>query len=201
MAHECNAADKRLQTLTRALQLLPICFANLLTLNSIHQFCENTMKQLISLFFVTVLLSACGTSSNIVMQSSTQLQNVRAIQLAEATHTVEVPAELRNHLRETLEQNLFDEHNFEQGKDLTLEYRFIAYKHGSRLKRFLADSTGSWGEGSMIVHTRFLDSNGELVAETETLGRIDSGIFGGGIKDAADRVADDVAQFAASSFK
>lgn len=159
------------------------------------------MKQLISLLLVTVLLSACGTSSNIVMQSSTELQNVRGIQLAEAAHTVEVPAELRAHLRDTLEQNLFDEHRFEQGKDLTLEYRFIAYKHGSRLKRFLADSTGNWGEGSMIVHTRFLDSNGELVAETETLGRIDSGIFGGGIKDAADRVADDVAQFAASSFK
>ncbi len=201
MTHESNAADKRLQTLTRALQLTQDCFANLLTLNSIHPLCENIMKQLISLLFLTFLLSACGTSSNIVMQSSTQLQNVRAIHIAEAAHTVDVPAELRTHLRETLEQNLFDEHNFEQGKDLTLEYRFIAYKHGSRLKRWLADSTGSWGEGSMVLHTEFLDQEGNVVAETETLGRIDSGIFGGGIKDAADRVADDVAQFAASSFK
>ena len=159
------------------------------------------MKHGLSLIVLTLVLSACGTSSNIVMQSNKELQNVQGIAISEATHTVDVPSEIRTHLRETLADNLYEEHQFKQGTELTLRYRFIAYKHGSRLKRWLADSTGSWGEGSMVVHTEFVDDEGNVLAETETLGRIDSGIFGGGIKDAADRVADDVAQFAASSFK
>ena len=163
------------------------------------------MKNFVLLSACLFVLAACGTSTNIVKQSAIDKTGdrhaVHAITIAEANHTVDVPADMREHLKSALEDNLYQHHQFQQGNQLTLRYRFISYKKGDRLKRWLSDSTGSWGEGSLVVQTQFLDQSGTVVAEMETEGRIDSGIFGGAIESAANRVAEDLAQYAANSFK
>ncbi len=159
------------------------------------------MKNLLTIMTCILTLAACGTSTSIVKQSNPNMQGTQTIAISEADPTVAVPTDMREHLMAALETNLYQQHQFQRGTEVTLRYRFIGYKEGSRLKRWLADSTGSWGEGSMTVHSQFVDQQGKVLAEMETLGRIDSGIFGGAIKSAANRIAQDVAQHATHTFK
>ncbi len=159
------------------------------------------MKNLLIMLMVVITLSACGTSTSIVKQSAPDRQTLQGLSLTEIEPAIAVPEDMRQVMREQLEHALYEDKHFAQGSELTVRYRFVGYNGGNRLKRWLAEGVGHWGEGSIVVITEFVDNKGVVIATLESLGRIDSGIFGGGIKSVAARVAEDIADYASHQFQ
>ena len=147
------------------------------------------------LLMVFVLLAACGTASNVVYEAPADKITFQSVNITELPPNVDVPADVQKKLLDSLHHELYEEKGFSKGNDLQLEYRIVSYTGGNRLKRFVAGGIGNWGEGDMVIQTKYKDVDGKIMGELTTRGKIGSGIFGGPIKSAARRVAEKIAMY------
>jgi hypothetical protein len=84
---------------------------------------------------------------------------------------------------------------------LVLRGQVVQYNPGSRGMRWLTGPMWGVGKGSVIVDVKFIDKTaGEVVAESNFEGEIKGGVFGGGIDDTYDAIAEEMVQFVKTNF-
>ncbi|HEY1372631.1 MAG TPA: DUF4410 domain-containing protein [Candidatus Binatia bacterium] len=156
---------------------------------------------------VTLIVAAlaltvgCGVGRNMVIQSpETRIRAASAV-ASENNSPVGVPAEMKSDYQSRLEKYLYGENGFQQGKELTIRYRFIQYDPGSQFGRWFSGGLGNMGEGSLTIESKFFDSTGKELATIQTEGRIGSGFLGGSYGEALDKAAEKVAEFAKTNFR
>ena len=142
---------------------------------------------------VFVLLTACGTASNVVYEAPAKKVDFQSVSIIELPPTIDVPDSIQEKLFDSLNHQIYQEKRFSKGNDLQLEYKIVSYTGGNRLKRFVAEGIGNWGEGELVIQTKYKDAGGEVISELTTRGKIGSGIFGGSIKSAVKRAAEKIA--------
>ena len=149
--------------------------------------------------FLAVLLVGCGASRSIILKPA-ENRHASSVEIAEAGSTVDVPEDMRQYFKEQVEKRLYGEAKFVKGSDLMISYRFTQYDAGSQLSRWLWGGIGNSGEGSITVEAKFVDEPGTELALIQAEGKIGSGMFGGGFKNAVERAAEQVARYAVEHF-
>jgi len=153
------------------------------------------------IFLALTVASGCGVGRNMVIQSpQTRIRAASAV-AAENNSPVSIPAEMKADYQSRLEKYLYGENGFQQGKELTIRYRFIQYEPGSQFGRWFSGGLGNMGEGSLTIESKFYDSSDKELATIQTEGRIGSGFLGGSYGEALDKAAEKVAEFAKTNFK
>lgn len=154
-----------------------------------------------AMFSALALATGCGVGRNMVIQSpQTRIRAASAV-AAENNSPVSVPAEMKADYQSRLEKYLYGENGFQQGKELTIRYRFIQYEPGSQFGRWFSGGIGNMGEGSLTIESKFYDAGGKELATIQTEGRIGSGFLGGSYGEALDKAAEKVAEFAKTNFR
>ena len=161
---------------------------------------------LIMILGLALTYVGCTSGRTMVMNLPTERPKVSTLDVLEDQPTVSVPAEVTNLFREKLEAALFvgEEGSappFAKGKELILKYRFIQFNAGSQFKRWLAGGIGGYGEGSMTVEARFVNSSGKDISKVQSEGKIGAGFFGGSIDGAIEKCVEEVAQYAKQTFR
>ncbi len=153
---------------------------------------------LLSLLVVS-LLSGCGTA-RIVATDQPQVRYASSnINIIRNNSAIQIPSDASSYFDEKLKEELMK--NFSSGNDLTLKYRFISFQEGDRLKRYISGGIGNWGEAAVIIEAEFFDNQGNKLGEIQIDGKISSGIFGGGINYALDRIVTELSNYVFSNFK
>ena len=148
-----------------------------------------------------LLLSGCGTSRTMVLEPVTLQSKPSQISLIKTKNTVAVSQKSQDYFHEALKHTLYKKGNLQEGpkgSDLTLEYRFVQFDEGSRMKRYLTGGFGNSGEGSMTIQVIYRDKTGKEIGRTQTEGKIGSGFFGGSSDSALTKAAEDVAHYTLS---
>ena len=148
----------------------------------------------------------CTSGRTIVMNVPSERAKVNTLDIVEDQSTVSVPAEVTNLFREKLEAALFVGEQgstppFVKGKDFVIRYRFIQFNAGSQFKRWLGGGIGGYGEGSMTVEARFINSSGKEISKIQSEGNIGAGIFGGSMDGAVKKCVEEVVQYAKQNFR
>lgn len=84
---------------------------------------------------------------------------------------------------------------------LLLKGQVVQYNPGSRGMRWLTGPLWGVGKGSVIVNVKFIAKNsGAVLAESNFEGEIKGGVFGGGIDETHDAIAEEIVQFVKTNF-
>lgn len=153
---------------------------------------------LISMFWfllVIMVASGCGAGKTMVMKPPETAAKFSAVEVTEGQSTVNVPQEVRDSFQAKLSKLLYEEGGFTRGPGLTIRYQFIQYNPGNQFTRWFWGGIGNAGEGTMTVEATFLNGDQEL-AKIQSEGKISSGAFGGSFDFAAQKAANEVAEFA-----
>jgi hypothetical protein len=149
---------------------------------------------------VALLLSACGTARTIVMEPVKTTTRYTRVQLVENNANVQVPAEVTQKFRSTVEQGLYQKGGFSKGEDLRIAYTFVSHNPGSQFQRWFWGGIGNAGEGSVVVNILYLDAKGAELGKTQVEGRIGSGAFGGSYDEALQKAGEEVVRFTVENF-
>jgi hypothetical protein len=141
-----------------------------------------------------------------VINPPTNRMNTGSVNVVMDKPTVNVPPEVSNMFRDKMESALFVGEEgtaapFIKGPDLTIQYRFIQFSTGSRFKRWLGGGIGGFGEGSMTVEARFIDSTGKEISKIQSEGKIGAGVFGGSIDWATDKCVGEIVTYTKENFR
>jgi hypothetical protein len=123
---------------------------------------------------------------------------VTSMRVVEGQHTANVPEEEQEEILERFTEAVYEKGAFVQGEEMTLEYRIVLFDPGSQFGRYLIGFGA--GEGEIIVETTFRDQAQEMVAKIECSARLTAGTFGGGFRDAYNRVIEEAVTFATNNF-
>lgn len=145
-------------------------------------------------------LAGCGTARTVVVEPAKATARYRTLTIAADPSTVAVPADVSRDFEASLRKDLYGSGKFAQGDELRLVYAFVSHNPGNQFQRWFSGGIGNWGEGSLVVHVRYLDKAGQEVAKTQVEGRIGSGFFGGSMSEALYRVSQDVVTFTVTTF-
>lgn len=157
------------------------------------------------LLTVLALASGCGASRTMVLDLPEEKVVADSIEIVRGESTVQVPEEVVTRFEEELRKNLYEgkegeEAPFAEGSGLKLEYCFIQYDKGNQFARYMWGGIGNAGEGTMTVLVRYLDSGDQEVARIQSEGKIGSGFFGGSMKSAINRCAEEVSNYTTANF-
>ena len=123
---------------------------------------------------------------------------VSTLKIIEARHAVDVPDKRRANFLDRFRRAMYEKGAFKPGEEMTIEYRFLVYDEGSRVKRHVIGFGA--GEAEILVQAVFKDTTGQPLGRVETTGRVTSGIVGGDFKDAFNRAAEKIAAYAAETY-
>lgn len=146
------------------------------------------------------LLTACGTSKNVILESTTTSSKFNSVRLIEGDSPVAVEDDDVAYFREKLQENLSEQFATGDGSELTITYRFIGFERGNRAKRYLSGGIGNWGEGGLVIQSVFSDGEGNELSKVNTDATIDSGFFGGDIQSTFKRAANKISEYAVANF-
>jgi len=166
---------------------------------SIHK----RLERLAAAVGLCIVLAACGTGRTLVMEAP-QRKAFSAVTVMRADDTVPVPEEYRvqfsNKIRELLYGTKEKPGPFTEGEGLTIRIKVVQFAEGSQFQRWFWGGIGNAGEGSMHIVTEFLDGS-TVLAQTQMEGRIGSGFFGGSMREAVDKAAEEIAKYAVANFR
>ena len=121
-----------------------------------------------------------------------------------------VPAEVKKEIPDMIVKELSEQKLFEKvergsggsgGSILLLKGQVIQYNPGSRGMRYLTGPFWGVGKGSVIVNVKFIDKSSEKeLAEATFEGEIKGGLFGGGIDETHEKIAEEIVQFLKSNY-
>lgn len=161
------------------------------------------MKSYIHFFSVVTLtmalfLSGCGSSRMMVLEPVALKNKPSQVRVIKGNDTVAVSRQAQDCFRKALKRALYEKGNLKegrQGSDLTLEYRFLQFDEGSRMKRYLTGGLGNCGEGSLTIQVIYKDKAGKQIGKIHTDGKIGSGFFGGSSDGPIIKAAEEVAHY------
>ncbi len=157
-------------------------------------------KLLIKSYLIAIglALTGCGATKTMVLEPLERQQTVKKLNVKRDKNTAIVDAAVEKSFEEHLKWQLFTKAGFQEGNDITLQYRFLQMNEGSRFKRWMTGGLGNCGEGSTTIEVKFIDNtqNGKELGKIHTEGRIGSGLFGGSLDSAVEGVAEEIVEYA-----
>lgn len=155
----------------------------------------------ISLLLVlfTASLASCGTGRTMILQAAAREYRVEGFRLQHADSTAAVPTDVIAKFEAGVRKRT-DQAGLSMDGPLLLKYRFIQYSAGSQFQRWFWGGLGNAGEGSLTCEVSYLDSEGKEIAKIQSEGRISSGMFGGSMGEALERLAQEVADYTVQHF-
>jgi hypothetical protein len=167
------------------------------------------MKRAGSVFLtglMVVLSAGCGAGRTMVLDVPDRKVVANGVEIVRAESTVDIPVDVLIHFEKELRENLYEKQNekeapFVEGSDLRLEYCFIQFDKGNQFSRYMWGGLGNSGEGTMTVQVRYVDNSNEEIAKIQSQGKIGSGFFGGSIKSAVNRCAEEITEYTVTNFR
>lgn len=154
-------------------------------------------------FAGTLILSGCVEGQTVVLTPARSAMKVSEIMLVYEPSRSPIPPDAVARLQRVMEARFFGRGKsvFRQGNGMTLRYSIIGFEGGDRFARWALGGAGRAGEANIMLHARFLDGSGRLIAELATSGAIRKGVLlGGSSSSALERAADEIATYAEVHF-
>ncbi|AIL13042.1 hypothetical protein IM40_05225 [Candidatus Paracaedimonas acanthamoebae] len=152
-----------------------------------------------SIPFACILLTACGSSKTMVLDTCAETKYVKNFELIHGKSTTSVPKEAQELFRNIIDKKL-TEIGYSKGNELIIEYRFIQFDEGDQFARWMWGGLGNSGEGEMTAEVRFKDLKGNELSKIHVGGKISSGVFGGSFDHAVENAAHEVVRYVEKSF-
>lgn len=153
---------------------------------------------------VGLLLSACGAGRTLVMEPPDERRTFPAATIERGKDNVPIPEEYATQLVQKLREGLYGNAEkpgaFADGAGLTIRTKVVQFEAGSKFQRWFWGGIGNQGEGSLHLLAEFYDGDRKL-AQIQTEGRIDSGAFGGSLKSAVEKAAEEITEYAVANFR
>lgn len=165
---------------------------------------QSSTRSAIVFFLLVYLpfLAGCGSASTLVTKPNDGRYKSAYILVEHQDAKVNTSTDSLTYFENTLKDNLYFEDNaFYKGPGLTLSYQFIRFEEGDRFKRFVTAGISDNAEGNLIIETTFLTPKGKEVGKIETHAYIRGGLLGGSVKEALEKAAKEIAEYAKLSFK
>lgn len=167
------------------------------------------MEKGIALSAILVLVLAnlgCTSGRTMVMAPPSERLKADSANVVMDTPTVSVPPGVVLAFAAGLDNALFVGEQgktapFTKGPKLTLNCRIIQFASGSQFKRWLAGGIGGYGEGSMTVEVRFMNSDGKEISKIQSDCKIGAGVFGGSIEEALGKCVEEISTYAQQNFR
>lgn len=138
------------------------------------------------------------------------LRNYTILGIPDLAGGEQVPAEVKNSIPNKVAEELVKEKLFakiERGTGgleesiVLVNGRVVQYNPGSRGMRYLTGPLWGVGRGSIIVNVKFIEKvSGKELADSSFEGEIKGGIFGGGIDETYDKIAEEIVQFIKTNY-
>jgi hypothetical protein len=159
------------------------------------------MKKVAFALSCALLLSACAGSLLTVEQPYTGSQRYEAAQLEYDDSSVPVDQNNIDYTTRAMDAALFDGETpiFRRGDGITVRYRYVGFNEGSRVGRYLTAGIG--GSSKVLLEADFVGPNGTLLARVRGEGSVSGGLFGGSNKTGIDKAVEEIADYAARTFR
>lgn len=149
-----------------------------------------------------LFLSACGTASTLTSKPNDSHYKSAYIHVERVDGAAAISQENLNLFDQELKTELyFEENPFYKGDGLILSYKFITHKEGDKLKRFATFGTSHESEATTVIETTFYAPRSKEICKIETHAFVTGGPFGGSVKEALEKAAKEIAQYAKNTFK
>src|SRR5262245_40191517 len=135
--------------------------------------------KILLLSFAFIVLTGCGGGRTMVMTAPVTKRTVSNVAIVPMPSSVNVPEDIQSAFESKLATLLYTKDTFRQGKDLTLQYRFIQFTSGNQGVRWLVGPIGGAGEGSLTIEVQYLDENAQEIARIQSSGTVTAGLGGG----------------------
>lgn len=156
----------------------------------------------IGLILAAVFLSACGTASTLTSKPNDSHYKSAYIQVERVEAATSVSQANLSFFDQELKTELyFEENPFYKGDGLILSYKFVTHKEGDKLKRFATFGTSDEAEATMVIETTFYAPRSKEICKIETHAFVTGGPLGGSVKEALEKAAKEIAQYAKNTFK
>ena len=158
--------------------------------------------RLLTTVSLCMFLAACGAGSTTVMDPYTgPAYNASGAALLQMGSNVEVPDEIKEEFKKSMQKEFFEKGVFEEGTALKVEYTFVQFEAGNRFSRWFWGGIGNSGEASLTVQIDFKKPDNSSLSTINVTGKIGSGFFGGSVSSALDKAAEEAATYAAANFR
>ena len=158
-----------------------------------------------------LMATACAIGyTRVAKAPDTPLRNYKILQVPDLIGSDHVPEEVKKEISNKVVQELQKDNLFASiersskgtGKSvLILSGRVVQYSPGNRGMRYLTGPLWGVGKGSIIVNVKFIEkSSGKELAVSSFEGEIKGGLFGGGIDETHEKIAEEIVQFIKSNY-
>lgn len=155
-----------------------------------------------ALLLSALFLSACGTASTLTSKPNDSHYKSAYIQVERVDAGAPISQANLNFFDQELKTELYFEDNpFYKGDGLILSYKFVTHKEGDKLKRFATFGTSDEAEATTVIETTFYAPRSKEICKIETHAFVTGGPLGGSIKEALEKAAREIAQYAKNTFK
>jgi len=157
------------------------------------------------------MIGACAVGyTRVTKAPEAPLRNYKVMEIPDLQGSDQVPAEMKKVISDQIAEELRKEKLFARidrssatGDEsvVLLSGRVVQYNPGSRGMRYLTGPLWGVGRGSIIVNVKFVEKqSGKELADSSFEGEIRGGIFGGGIDETYDKIAEEIVQFVKSNY-
>lgn len=147
---------------------------------------------------VLAIATACASGTTTVTAPVSGAMKVKTVKLLPAEHTVQVDPGQVAVFESRLREKLYTNTTFTEGDELTIRYRYIQFNPGSQAARYFVGM--GVGKGTQTIEVTFLNPSGRELGKINVGGEISAGFFGGSLKEATEKAADEAAQYTLQQF-
>jgi len=151
-------------------------------------------------FFLIVYLCGCAGKTSVLKPLETK-QHFYSVEISEGNSTVNVPADVKQEFLQYLETFIYEDGEFQKGRDLSIKYGFTQYNRGNQFTRWLSGGIGGAGKGTVTIEAKFINQTDQELAIIQVEGEISSGGLGGGFEYALFQCAKAIAKYTMRNFK
>ena len=146
-------------------------------------------------------LSACASSVLTVEQPYQGNARYQTAMLEFDDSSVPVDADNQEYTARKMGEALFGGESpiFTQGDGLTVRYRYVGLNEGSRVGRYLLP--GIAGGSKIVLEADFVAPDGATMATARGEGEVGGGFAGGSNKTGIDKAVEEIADYAARTFR
>ena len=147
-----------------------------------------------------LLVASCASGSTKVATAPSKLYKSETIAFSrDKNDLLLVDDDVQNRFVQSLSKELYEKGRFKPGDGLKLVYRFVEFHKGNRAARYLAGPFGG-GKARFEIEATFYDSKGGELSKVKSSSQLKIGFFGGSYGQAIDKMAMEIASFAASQY-
>jgi ribosome-associated translation inhibitor RaiA len=144
---------------------------------------------------ILIILSGCASTTGkiLAVKSPEDFSQISSINIQEKASNIPVSEDVKTYFSEKLKQKLYEEEGYLEGKDITIEYRFVQVNKGNRFIRWLIGF--GTGKGAIRIEAKFKNTAGDVTSNIQAEGTISGGILGGEFYSAIDKAVSEMIKY------